>query len=256
MNYKQIIEDFSPNNEITENIVEAVNNIINNLNTGKIRVANKVNDNWIINEYVKKSILLFFKIKKDNQLSHPPFTWNDRIPLKQEIHNFRSIPGAIIRHGAFVDKSSIIMPSFINIGAYIAKGAMIDSMTTIGSCAQIGEQTHISANVCIGGVLEPINAKPVIIEDNCFIGANSSITEGILIEKDSIISSGVHITNSTKIIDSETKQISYGVIKSGSVVIPGTYKTSSNIYINAAIVIKKVDSKTRAKTSINELLRI
>lgn len=256
MNYKQIIETFNPNEEITENIITAVNSIINDLNIGKIRVADKVNNTWFINEYVKKSILIFFKINKDLSINYSPFTWRDRIPLKQEVDNFRSIPGAIIRYGSFVDKSSIIMPSFINIGAYISKGAMIDSMTTIGSCAQIGEKTHISANVCIGGVLEPINAKPVIIEDNCFIGANSSITEGILIEKDSIISSGVHITNSTKIIDSETKQISYGVIKSGSVVIPGTYKTSSNIYINAAIVIKKVDSKTRAKTSINELLRI
>ncbi|MBS83139.1 MAG: 2,3,4,5-tetrahydropyridine-2,6-dicarboxylate N-succinyltransferase [Gammaproteobacteria bacterium] len=241
-----------------------INDVFEQLNTGKIRVAEKINDTWEVNQWIKKAILLSFKIKK-NQLIETGYTkFYDKLGsrfqsldenyLKEK--NIRIVPQAIAREGTFVADNVVLMPSFINIGAYVDSGTMVDTWATVGSCAQIGKNVHLSGGVGIGGVLEPMQANPTIIEDNCFIGARSEIVEGVIVEKNSVISMGVYIGKSTKIYDRETEEISFGRIPEGSVVVSGSLPSKNNKYnLYCAVIVKKVDEKTRSKVSINEILR-
>lgn len=235
-------------------------NVIQQLDRGETKVAEKISGSWVVDESAKQAILVYFMLNKSLKMYAyvSENRYFDKVPLKTipDSSSYRIVPGAIIRFGVYIGNKSVIMPSFINIGAYIGDGSMIDSMATIGSCAQIGANVHIGANTCIGGVLEPLNATPVIIEDGCFVGANCSITEGIIVGANSVISSGVHITSSTKIIDTtDGNKILRGVIPSGSVVIPGSYRLSDEVYVSAAIIRKRIDQGTLDKTRINEILR-
>ena len=249
-----------------KNIMQILNNIIEGLNQGIIRVCQKDNNNWTVNQWVKKAILLYFQINDSKIYSGDCVKWYDKIPPKFSsnfndddftVNKHRIVPGAYIRTGAYIGNNVVVMPSFINIGAYVGEGSMIDTWVTIGSCAQIGKKCHISGGVGIGGVLEPLQDNPVIIEDNCFIGARSEIVEGVIIEEGSVISMGVFISASTKIVDRETGNIIYGRVPAYSVVVPGTLpaKDPSKPRLYCAVIIKKVDESTRRKTSINELLR-
>lgn len=240
--------------------------VMDDLDKGIERVCLKVGNNWLVNEWAKKAILLSFMMHDSEQYSAGSFQWFDKVPQKfnenWEEKDFikeqlRIVPGAYIRKGAYIGKNTVIMPSFINIGAYIDDNSMIDTWSTIGSCAQIGKNCHISGGVGIGGVLEPVQANPVIIEDNCFIGARSEIAEGVIVEQGSVISMGVYIGASTKIVERDTGKITYGRVPSYSVVVPGTLPSSdsSKPSLYCAVIIKKVDEKTRSKTSINEILR-
>jgi 2,3,4,5-tetrahydropyridine-2-carboxylate N-succinyltransferase len=252
-------------------IRDAVNQTLALLDSGQIRICQKIDDIWQVNQWIKKAILLSFKLN-DNFLSKQAvidgnaLTYFDKVPLKFSNWSeadfrqagFRAVAGAVVRHSAFIAKNVVLLPSFVNLGAYVDEGTMIDTWATIGSCAQIGKNCHISGGAGIGGVLEPLQANPVIIEDDCFIGARSEIAEGVLIEKGSVISMGVFIGTSTKIIDRETGEIFYGRVPAYSVVVPGNIssnKGDKNVSLYAAVIVKKVDEKTRSKTSINELLR-
>lgn len=241
---------------------DAVEKVLKSIDSGELRVAQKVGKDWQVNQWVKQAILLSFRLNA-NELMHSGH-W-DKVPLKTEgwseiqfeSAGFRMVPGSIVRHGSFVDKNVVLMPSFINIGAFVGEGTMVDTWVTIGSCAQIGKNCHISGGVGIGGVLEPLQANPVIIEDNCFIGARSEVAEGVIVEEGSVLSMGVFLGASTKIVDRATGEITYGRVPAYSVVVPGTLpgKTPSDPHLAAAIIVKRVDEKTRSKTSINELLR-
>ncbi|PZP84951.1 MAG: 2,3,4,5-tetrahydropyridine-2,6-dicarboxylate N-succinyltransferase [Azospirillum brasilense] len=250
----------------TGDVRDAVNAVLAAVDAGQLRVAEKQGKDWQVNQWVKQAILLSFRLN-DNALMEgvagAPFF--DKVPLKCEgwgeeqfrAAGFRAVPGSIVRRGSFVDKSVVLMPSFINIGAYVGEGTMVDTWVTIGSCAQIGKHCHISGGVGIGGVLEPLQANPVIIEDNCFIGARSEVAEGVIVEEGSVISMGVFLGASTKIVDRATGEVFYGRVPAYSVVVPGTLpgKTPDAPHLAAAIIVKRVDEKTRSKTSINELLR-
>jgi 2,3,4,5-tetrahydropyridine-2-carboxylate N-succinyltransferase len=255
----QAFDDLKNNNlPISYEVKLAVEEALHLLNIGTISVAYKENNEWKVNEWVKKAILLSFKIFENKKLPYfsEHYSNYDKIPLKNvDNFDFRSVPGAIVRHSAFIDTGAILMPSFINVGARVGKNTMIDTWSTVGSCAYVGDNCHISGGVGIGGVLEPLNARPVIIEDNCFIGARSEIAEGVIVKEGSVISMGVYIGSSTKIINRQTGEISFGVIPPYSVVVGGTYNTNEHVSLNAAIIIKTVDEKTRSKTSLNELLR-
>lgn len=242
----------------------AIEYIINQLDNGEFRVSEKNNQEWIVNDWVKRAILLSFKLASSEVMDNGILKFHDKISLKftdWEKEDFvknmiRAVPGSIVRKGAFLGKNVIVMPSFVNIGAYVDDNTLIDTWATIGSCAQIGKNCHISGGVGIGGVLEPVQASPVIIEDNCFIGARSEIAEGVRVGEGSVISMGVFLSQSTRIYNRLTKEISYGYIPPYSVVVPGTIPSSDNSHsLNAAIIVKQVDSSTRSKTSINELLR-
>lgn len=253
-------------------IREAVNLTMGLLDTGKLRICEKINNQWHTHQWIKKSVLLSFRLN-DNYLSATEkscgdaIKFFDKVPLKfanwheSEFASagFRALHGAVVRYSAFIAKNVILMPSFVNVGAFVDEGTMVDTWATVGSCAQIGKNCHISGGAGIGGVLEPLQANPVIIEDNCFIGARSEIAEGVIVEQGSVISMGVYIGASTKIIDRETGEIFYGRVPAYSVVVPGnigtTSKTNNNLSLYCAIIVKKVDEKTRSKTSINELLR-
>lgn len=266
-NLSQIIENaFEKRVEINlqtkGEIRDAVDETMSLLDGGKIRVCEKIDNSWQVNQWVKKAILLSFRLN-DNKLGNGFF---DKVPLKftnwteADFRNagFRALPGAVVRYSSFIEKNVVLMPSFVNLGAYVSEGTMVDTWATIGSCAQIGKNCHISGGAGIGGVLEPLQANPVIIEDDCFIGARSEIAEGVIVEKGAVISMGVYIGASTKIIDRESGEIFYGRVPSYSVVVPGNIssnKGDKNISLYAAIIVKKVDEKTRSKTSINELLR-
>ncbi len=250
---------------------DAVNQTLALLDCGEIRICEKKNEVWQVNQWIKKAILLSFRLN-DNFLtksvveSGNASNYFDKVPLKfsnwreEDFRKagFRAIPGAVVRYSAFIAKNVVLLPSFVNLGAYVDEGSMIDTWATVGSCAQIGKNCHISGGAGIGGVLEPLQANPVIIEDDCFIGARSEIAEGVIVEKGSVISMGVYIGSSTKIIDRETGEIFYGRVPAYSVVVPGNIasaKGDKNISLYAAVIVKKVDEKTRSKTSINELLR-
>jgi 2,3,4,5-tetrahydropyridine-2-carboxylate N-succinyltransferase len=252
-------------------IRDAVNQTMALLDGGKIRICEKINDVWQVNQWIKKAILLSFRLN-DNYLSkHKAVSGNDisffdKVPLKfanwddKDFRDagFRAVSGAVVRYSAFIAKNVVLLPSFVNLGAYVDEGSMIDTWATVGSCAQIGKNCHISGGAGIGGVLEPLQANPVIIEDDCFIGARAEIAEGVIVEKGSVISMGVYIGASTKIIDRETGEIFYGRIPAYSVVVPGNIastKGDKNVSLYAAVIVKRVDEKTRSKTSINELLR-
>lgn len=253
---REIIEQSTDEDVLRPAVYEA----IGMLDEGKIRVAEKKDGSWNVNIWVKKAILLYFKFKKCVAQNG----YYDKIPLKFQDwnseqfdqHQLRVVPGSIVRFGSFLEKNVILMPSFVNIGAYVGEGTMIDTWATVGSCAQIGRKCHISGGSGIGGVLEPINNNPVVIEDNCFIGARAEVAEGVIVEEGSVISMGVYLGASTKIVDRETGEIYQGRVPAHSVVVPGTLPSLSggpNLY--CAVIVKKVDAGTRAKTSLNELLR-
>ena len=263
-NLKSIIEEAWLNRDLLKkiSIKEAINTVVNELDLGNLRIAEQKNDQWIINEWIKKAVILYFPIQKMEILELGPFEFHDKIKLKKGYSDLgvRVVPHAIARYGSFLAPGVIMMPSYINIGAYVDSGTMIDTWATVGSCAQIGKNVHISGGVGIGGVLEPVQASPVIIEDNSFIGSRSIIVEGVKIEKEAVIGANVVITSSTKIIDvSSNTPIEYkGVIPSRSVVIPGTYNKEFNagVYgVPCALIIGKRKASTDKKTSLNDALR-
>ncbi|VFP78136.1 2,3,4,5-tetrahydropyridine-2,6-dicarboxylate N-succinyltransferase [Buchnera aphidicola (Cinara cuneomaculata)] len=253
------------NYKITKNEKSYINDTISQLNSGTIRIAEKIHNTWITHQWIKKCVLLYLYSKNNKVIKTSNNVFYDKIPLKYKDYcesqfvndSVRIVPNSIVRFGAFVGKNVVLMPSFVNIGAYIGQNTMVDAWATIGSCAQIGCNVHISGGVGIGGVLEPLQNNPTIIEDNCFIGARSEIVEGVIVEKNSVISMGVYIGQSTKIYDRETGKILYGRVPSGSVVISGTLPSSKykNIQLYCAVIVKKVDNNTLKKTELNTLLR-
>lgn len=250
--------------QVSLEIKNAVLDVINLLDSGQVRIAEKIDGQWHIHQWLKKAVLLYFRIH-DNEVIPAEFTqFFDKVPLKYEQQTpeqfasggVRVVPPAIARKGAYIAPNTVLMPSYINIGAYIDSGTMIDTWATVGSCAQIGKNVHISGGAGIGGVLEPLQANPTIIEDNCFIGARSEIVEGVIIETGAVISMGVFIGQSTRIYNRETNQVSYGRIPPGSVVVPGSLPSTDGKYsLNCAVIVKQVDQKTRDKIGLNELLR-
>jgi 2,3,4,5-tetrahydropyridine-2-carboxylate N-succinyltransferase len=255
--------EFNPQNAPSD-IRSAVEQSLNLLDTGKARVAEKRDGQWQVNQWLKKAVLLSFRLY-DNQLIQASFTrFFDKVPLKYSSYDearfraegVRVVPHALVRRGAYVAPNSVLMPSYVNIGAYVGEGTMVDTWATVGSCAQIGKNVHLSGGAGIGGVLEPLQANPTIIEDNCFIGARSEIVEGVIVEEGAVISMGVFIGASTKIYDRERDQVSYGRVPAGAVVVSGSLPAANGKYgLYAAIIVKRVDAQTRAKVSLNELLR-
>ena len=242
----------------------AVEDTILALDEGRIRVAEKSGDQWQVNQWVKKAVLLFFKIEQNRLIKGGHTQYFDKIANKFsdfsatqfEQAQVRIVPPATVRQGCYVAPNTVLMPCFVNIGAYIDSGTMVDTWATVGSCAQIGKNVHLSGGVGIGGVLEPLQAQPTIIEDNCFIGARSEVVEGVIVKRNSVLSMGVYLSQSTPIYDRSTKTISYGVVPEGSVVIPGNLPSKDGDYSRyAAIIVKQVDDRTRSKVSINTLLR-
>jgi 2,3,4,5-tetrahydropyridine-2-carboxylate N-succinyltransferase len=267
---KIINEAFENKEKIDANsdksITDAIKETIELTDQGKIRVAEKKDGSWIVNQWVKKAILLSFKINKMEILKGPYTSWYDKVPGKSvdwkeedwKNAGYRQVPNGVVRKGSFIAKNAVLMPCFVNLGAYVDEGTMIDTWASVGSCAQVGKNCHISGGAGIGGVLEPLQAGPVIIEDNCFVGARSEIAEGVLVEKGAVISMGVYIGASTKIVDRSTGKISYGKVPAYSVVVPGTLPNKKNPdgpSLYCAVIVKQVDEKTRSKTSINDLLR-
>jgi len=244
---------------------EAVETALAGLDAGSYRVAEKVDGDWIVHQWLKKAVLLSFRLN-DNALVGAEVggpAW-DKVPLKWASWGenrfrdaaFRAVPGAVARAGAFIGKGCVLMPSFVNIGAYVDEGTMVDTWTTVGSCAQIGKNVHLSGGVGIGGVLEPLQGNPVVIEDNCFIGARSEVAEGVIVEEGAVLSMGVYLGASTKIVDRATGEIVIGRVPSYSVVVPGTLPgKDGGPGLYCAVIVKRVDAQTRAKTGINELLR-
>ncbi len=246
-------------------IRDAVEQVIADLNTGRLRVAERQGvGQWTVNQWVKKAVLLSFRLN-DNQAMHAgDLTFFDKVATKFSrtdeaairASGVRVVPPAVARRGCYLAKGVVLMPSYVNIGAYVDEGTMVDTWATVGSCAQIGKGVHLSGGVGIGGVLEPLQANPTIIEDNCFVGARSEVVEGVIVEENSVISMGVYLGQSTPIYDREKDEVSYGRIPAGSVVISGTLPKAGGKYsLYCAVIVKKVDAQTRAKTSINELLR-
>ena len=270
--FKEIIENAwcdVANISTNTSIKGIIDDVMDLLDQGKIRVSEKVDGQWIIHEWIKKAILLSFRVydMKFGYASCPDsllgnFSWFDKIPLKFGQWNaddfkqakIRAVPGTIVRKSAYIAPSVVLMPSFVNVGAYVGEGTMVDTWASIGSCAQVGKNCHISGGAGIGGVLEPLSASSVIIEDNCFIGARSEIVEGVVVEEGSIISMGVYVGASTKIVDRASGKVFSGRIPAYSVVVPGSY-SSGNVSVYCAVIVKKVDQNTRSKVSINELLR-
>jgi 2,3,4,5-tetrahydropyridine-2-carboxylate N-succinyltransferase len=264
-----IIDAFENRAEITPRSVEtlvrdAILETIDQLDRGEIRVSEKVDGNWIVNDWVKKAVLLSFRIE-DNVFIKGGFTnYYDKVSSKYADFNSRDfqesgvrvVPPATVRKGSYIAPNVVLMPSYVNIGAYVDSGSMVDTWATVGSCAQIGKNVHLSGGVGIGGVLEPLQASPTIIEDNCFIGARSEIVEGVIVEEGAVISMGVFIGQSTKIYNRETGEITYGRVPAGSVVIAGSLPSKDGKYnLNCAVIVKQVDEKTRGKIELNDLLR-
>ncbi len=255
--------DLSPD-QAPRRVLEAVEQTISELDQGALRVAEPGPEGWVVNEWVKKAVLLSFRLN-DNQIVDGGFTrFFDKVPLKYANYQdaefrrdgARIVPSAIVRRGAHVASDVVLMPSYVNIGAWVGSGTMIDTWATVGSCAQIGENVHVSGGAGIGGVLEPLQAAPTIIEDNCFIGARSEIVEGVIVESGAVISMGVFIGQSTRIYDRERDRISYGRVPSGAVVVPGSLPSEDGRYsLACAVIVKRVDEKTRSRVGINELLR-
>ena len=244
---------------------EAVDHVIADLNAGRVRVAERrgVGD-WQVNQWVKKAVLLSFRLN-DNKLMHAgDLAFFDKVPTKfahlseDEVRasGVRIVPPAVARRGSYLAKNVVLMPSYVNIGAYVDEGTMVDTWATVGSCAQIGKNVHLSGGVGIGGVLEPLQANPTIIEDNCFIGARSEVVEGVIVEENSVLSMGVYISQSTKIYNRMTGEVTYGRVPAGSVVVSGSLPAADGSHsLYCAVIVKRVTAETRAKTSINELLR-
>lgn len=267
---QQIIEHYfeerqtlTPDTASTE-IIKALDEVISGLDSGHLRVAEKIQGKWIVHEWLKKAILVSFKVYPNRVIDSEFCQFYDKLPLKfsgLEPAAFtqmgvRVVPHAMVRRGAFIGKNTVLMPSYVNIGAYIDEGVMVDTWATVGSCAQIGKNVHLSGGAGIGGVLEPLQANPTIIEDDCFIGARSEVVEGVIVERGSVLSMGVFLGQSTKIYNRLTGEISYGRIPAGSVVVAGTLPSSDGSHsLYCAVIVKQVDEKTRAKVGINELLR-
>lgn len=259
----EIRAELSPQNA-SAGIREAVETAIAGLDSGALRVAEKINGDWHVHQWLKKAVLLSFRLNDNEVMHNAPLQFYDKVPLKFQDYTskafadaaFRVVPPAVARRGSFIGKNVVLMPSYVNIGAYVDEGTMVDTWATVGSCAQIGKNVHLSGGVGIGGVLEPLQANPTIIEDNCFIGARSEVVEGVVIEENSVLAMGVFISQSTKIYNRETGEITYGRVPSGSVVVPGSLPSADGSHsLACAIIVKRVDAQTRSKTSINELLR-
>ena len=257
------------NKNSDKSLIDSINKIIEDLDRGKIRVAEKINGEWTTHQYIKKAVMLSFRVYEMETLSGPYSSWYDKRHLvkgktagwsKDEFvkAGFRMLPNSPVRRGSFIGKNAVLMPCFVNIGAYIGSGTMMDTYSRAGSCCQIGENCHISAGSGVGGVLEPAQALPTIIESNVFLGALSEVVEGVIVCEGSVLSMGMYIGQSTKIVDRKTGKITYGKIPPYSVVVPGSLpdkKNPSGLSLNCAVIIKQVDEKTRSKTSINDLLR-
>ncbi|MGA0882145.1 MAG: 2,3,4,5-tetrahydropyridine-2,6-dicarboxylate N-succinyltransferase [Burkholderiaceae bacterium] len=242
----------------------AVEEIIEQLDAGTLRVASKESGSWVVHQWVKKAVLLSFRLRDNAPIEAGDLRFFDKVPTKFAhmspeaiaASGVRVVPPAMARRGSFLGKNVVLMPSYVNIGAYVDEGTMVDTWATVGSCAQIGKNVHLSGGVGIGGVLEPLQANPTIIEDNCFIGARSEVVEGVIIEENSVLSMGVFIGQSTRIYDRATGEVFMGRVPAGSVVVPGSLPSSDGKYsLNCAVIVKRVDAQTRAKTSINDLLR-
>ena len=246
-------------------VTDAVEHVIAELNTGKLRVATRESvGQWTTHQWIKKAVLLSFRLKDNEVVKAGDLGFYDKVPTKfanldeeaMKATGVRVVPPAVARRGSFLGKGVILMPSYVNIGAYVDEGSMVDTWATVGSCAQIGKNVHLSGGVGIGGVLEPMQAGPTIIEDNCFIGARSEVVEGVIVEENSVISMGVYIGQSTKIYDRATGTVTYGRIPAGSVVVSGNLPSADGKYsLYCAVIVKRVDAQTRAKTSLNDLLR-
>ena len=245
-----------------KSVQEAIHEVVEQLDQGILRVAQKEADGWKVNDWIKKAVILYFPIRKMETIETPPFEFHDKIPLKSgyKAKGVRVVPHAIARHGSYISKGVILMPSYVNIGAYVDEGTMVDTWTTVGSCAQIGKNVHLSGGVGIGGVLEPVQAAPVIIEDNCFIGSRSIVVEGVRVESEAVLGANVVITNSTRIIDVTGKEPveMKGVVPARSVLIPGSYTKSfpaGNFQVACALIIGTRRPSTDLKTSLNDALR-
>jgi 2,3,4,5-tetrahydropyridine-2-carboxylate N-succinyltransferase len=243
----------------------AIEDCIGSLDSGRARIAQQVDGDWQVNEWLKKAVLLYFRINDNQVIDAGAVRYYDKVPLKfadqdaaqLKAGGVRVVPSAVARRGAYIAPNVILMPSYVNIGAYVDTGTMVDTWATVGSCAQIGRNVHLSGGVGIGGVLEPLQASPTIIEDDCFIGARSEVVEGVIVGRGSVLAMGVFISQSTRIYDRATGQITYGRVPPGSVVVPGSLPSGDGSYsLACAIIVKRVDERTRAKTSINELLRM
>ncbi|WP_103172554.1 2,3,4,5-tetrahydropyridine-2,6-dicarboxylate N-succinyltransferase [Paracoccus sp. SY] len=244
---------------------EAVEETLAQLDSGALRVAEKRGTDWHVNQWAKKAVLLSFRLNDMEEMSGGPQggNWWDKVPSKfagwgdsqWRAAGFRAVPGAIVRRSAFIGKGAVLMPSFVNLGAHVGEGTMVDTWATVGSCAQIGKNVHLSGGVGIGGVLEPLQAGPTIIEDDCFIGARSEVVEGCIVREGSVLGMGVFIGQSTKIVDRETGKVMYGEVPAGSVVVAGSMPSKNGVSLYCAVIVKRVDARTRSKTSINELLR-
>ena len=245
-------------------IRKAVDGVIAELDAGSLRVAEKLAGEWVVHQWIKKAVLLSFRLQDNVVMEEGSTRYYDKVPTKFASYGakefaaggFRVVPPAVARRGSYIARNVVMMPSYVNIGAYVDEGTMVDTWATVGSCAQIGKNVHLSGGVGIGGVLEPLQANPTILEDNCFIGARSEVVEGVIVEENSVLSMGVFIGQSTKILDRATGKVSYGRVPAGSVVVPGNLPSADGSYsLYCAVIVKQVDAKTRAKTSINELLR-
>jgi 2,3,4,5-tetrahydropyridine-2-carboxylate N-succinyltransferase len=269
-NLEKIINDAFENRSdispatVSVEIRSAVEDAINLLDSGKGRVAEKIKGEWVVNQWLKKAVLLSFRINENRVIEGGSTRYYDKVEAKFSTHTpedfvksgVRVVPNAVARHGAYIAPGAVLMPSFVNIGGYVDSGTMVDTWASVGSCAQIGKNVHLSGGVGIGGVLEPLQAAPTIIEDNCFIGARSEIVEGVIVEEGAVISMGVYIGQSTKIYNRMTGEIIYGRVPAGSVVVPGNLPSKDGAYsLYCAVIIKQVDEKTRSKTGLNELLR-
>ena len=271
---EKIINDAWENkDQVSQNsnksVIDSINQIIEDLDRGKVRVAEKINGAWVTHQHIKKAIMLSFRVHGMGTLSGPYSSWYDKAHLVKgktagwtkedfEKAGFRMVPNSPVRRGSYIGKNVVLMPCFVNIGAYIDEGTMMDTYSRAGSCCQIGKNCHISAGSGVGGVLEPAQALPTIIEDNVFLGAMSEVVEGIIVGEGSVLSMGMHIGQSTKIVDRKTGEITYGKIPPYSVIVPGSLPDKKSLNapsLNCAVIIKQVDEKTRSKTSINDLLR-
>ncbi|MBU2957339.1 2,3,4,5-tetrahydropyridine-2,6-dicarboxylate N-succinyltransferase [Paracoccus sp. 1_MG-2023] len=249
----------------TGEVREAVAETLSQLDDGSLRVAEKRGADWHVNQWAKKAVLLSFRLNDMEEMSGGPqgSNWWDKVPSKfagwgdnqWKAAGFRAVPGAIVRRSAFIGKGAVLMPSFVNLGAHVGEGTMVDTWATVGSCAQIGRDVHLSGGVGIGGVLEPLQAGPTIIEDGCFIGARSEVVEGVIVREGAVLGMGVYIGQSTKIVDRETGEVMYGEVPAGSVVVSGSMPSKNGVHLYCAVIVKRVDAKTRSKTSVNELLR-
>jgi len=249
----------------SQEVRDAVEHVISEMNAGRMRVATRqAVGQWTTHQWIKKAVLLSFRLKDNEVIKAGDLGFYDKVPTKfahlseeeMKASGVRVVPPAVARRGSYIAKGAILMPSYVNIGAYVDEGTMVDTWATVGSCAQVGKNVHLSGGVGLGGVLEPVQANPTIIEDNCFIGARSEVVEGVIVEENSVISMGVYIGQSTKIYDRATGEVTYGRIPSGSVVVSGNLPSADGKYsLYCALIVKRVDAQTRAKTSLNDLLR-